>query len=41
MFGAITVADIHDKLTATGFVIERKRVLLFTPVKTLGRIRSR
>jgi len=37
MFGAITSADIHDKLTAAGFAIERKRIHLFTPVKTLGK----
>jgi len=36
MFGAITAADVHDKLTAAGFTIERKRIHLFTPVKTLG-----
>jgi large subunit ribosomal protein L9 len=36
MFGAITAADIHDKLTAAGFAIDRKRIHLFTPVKTLG-----
>jgi large subunit ribosomal protein L9 len=36
MFGAITAADVHDKLTAAGFVIDRKRIHLFTPVKTLG-----
>ena len=32
-----TVADIHEKLTAGGFTIERKRILLYTPIKTLGR----
>jgi large subunit ribosomal protein L9 len=36
MFGAITAADLHDKLTAAGFTIDRKRIHLFTPVKTLG-----
>lgn len=36
MFGAITATDIHDKLTAAGFNIEKRRVLLHTPVKTLG-----
>jgi large subunit ribosomal protein L9 len=35
-FGAVTSADIHDRLTAAGFSIERKRIHLFTPVKTLG-----
>jgi large subunit ribosomal protein L9 len=37
MFGAITAADIHDKLIAAGFTIDRKRIHLFTPVKTLGK----
>ncbi len=37
MFGAITATDIHDKLTATGLVIEKRRVLLHTPVKTIGK----
>ena len=37
MFGAITAADIHDKLVAAGFTIDRKRIHLFTPVKTLGK----
>jgi len=36
MFGAITAADIHDKLVAAGFTIDRKKVHLYTPVKTLG-----
>jgi large subunit ribosomal protein L9 len=36
MFGAITATDIHEKLTASGFSIEKKRILLHTPVKTLG-----
>jgi large subunit ribosomal protein L9 len=37
MFGAITAADLHEKLTAAGFTIDRKKILLHTPVKTLGR----
>ena len=37
MFGAITAQDIHDKLTAAGFVIDKKKIQLFTPVKTLGK----
>jgi large subunit ribosomal protein L9 len=37
MFGAITVNDIHDKLAAAGFNIEKKRIHLHTPVKTLGK----
>ena len=37
MFGAITAADVHDKLVAAGIEIDRKRVHLHTPVKTLGK----
>ena len=36
MFGAVTATDIHDKLTAAGLVIEKRRNL-HTPVKTLGK----
>jgi large subunit ribosomal protein L9 len=36
-FGAVTSADIHDRLVAAGFSIERKRIHLYAPVKTLGR----
>jgi large subunit ribosomal protein L9 len=37
MFGAITTNDLHDKLSTAGFAIEKKRIHLYTPVKTLGR----
>ncbi|MEO6875737.1 MAG: 50S ribosomal protein L9 [Opitutaceae bacterium] len=37
MFGAITGTDIHDKLAADGFTIEKRRILLHTPVKALGK----
>jgi len=36
MFGAITTADIHGKLAAAGIELDRKRIHLHTPVKTLG-----
>lgn len=36
MFGAITSNDIHDKLTAAGVTIDKKKIHLHTPVKTLG-----
>lgn len=36
MFGAITAADIHDKITVAGVTLDRKRIHLHTPVKTLG-----
>jgi large subunit ribosomal protein L9 len=37
MFGAITAVDIHEKLTASGLVVDRKKIHLFSPVKTLGK----
>ncbi len=36
MFGAITGNDIHEKLVAAGLTIDKRRILLHTPVKTLG-----
>lgn len=36
MFGAITAQDIHDKLSASGLEVDKKKIHLFTPVKTLG-----
>ena len=37
MFGAITSTDIHDKLVAAGLSIDKKKIHLHTPVKTLGK----
>jgi large subunit ribosomal protein L9 len=37
MFGAITSADIHTKLTEAGIEIDRKAIHLAAPVKTLGK----
>jgi len=37
MFGSVTAADIHEKLGAAGFTIDRKRIHLHTPVKALGK----
>ena len=37
MFGAITATDIHDKLVAAGIQVDKRRIHLHTPVKTLGR----
>jgi len=37
MFGAITAQDIHDKLVASGLSIDKKKIHLFNPVKTLGK----
>jgi large subunit ribosomal protein L9 len=37
MFGAVTSSDIHEKLTAAGIVIDKRKIHLHTPVKTLGK----
>lgn len=37
MFGAITSADLHAKLVEAGIDLDRKKIHLFTPVKTLGK----
>jgi large subunit ribosomal protein L9 len=37
MFGAITAQDIYDKLVQSGLEIDKKKIHLFTPVKTLGK----
>ena len=37
MFGAITATDIHDKLVAAGVDVEKRRIHLHTPVKTIGK----
>ena len=36
MFGAVTTNDIHDKLAQAGLDIEKRKILLNTPVKELG-----
>jgi len=37
MFGAITANDLHEKLVQAGIEIEKKKIHLHTPVKTLGK----
>ncbi len=37
LFGSVTTNDIHDKLVAAGLKIEKKRIHLEAPVKTLGK----
>jgi large subunit ribosomal protein L9 len=37
MFGAITATDIHEKLAASGLMVDKKKIHLHTPVKTLGK----
>ncbi len=36
MFGAVTANDIHEKLAQAGLEIDRRKIQLNTPVKTLG-----
>ena len=36
VFGAITAADLHQKLVEAGIEIDKKKIHLYTPVKTLG-----
>ncbi len=37
LFGAVTANDIHEKLVAAGIEIEKRRIHLGQPVKTLGK----
>ena len=37
MFGAITAADLHEKIVEGGVDLDKKKVHLYTPVKTLGK----
>lgn len=37
MFGAVTAADLHAKLIEAGIEVEKKRIHLTPPVKTLGK----
>ncbi|MDE3083714.1 MAG: 50S ribosomal protein L9 [Verrucomicrobiota bacterium] len=37
MFGSITGNDLYDRLVAAGFALDKRRIHLFTPIKTLGK----
>ena len=37
MFGAITSTDLHERLVQSGVEIDKKKIHLHTPVKTLGK----
>ena len=37
LFGAVTSNDIHEKLVAAGITIEKRRIHLGDPIKTLGK----
>jgi large subunit ribosomal protein L9 len=41
MFGAVTAADLQARLKEQGIELDRKRIHLHTPVKTLGRHSTR
>jgi len=36
MFGAITAADVHAKIVEAGVELDRKKIHLHTPVKSIG-----
>jgi large subunit ribosomal protein L9 len=36
LFGSVTSADIAEKLASLGIVIDRKKIVLDDPIKTLG-----
>jgi len=36
LYGSVTTADIAEKLTDLGFDIDKKKILLDEPIKTLG-----
>jgi len=36
MFGAVTASDLHDKLAQAGLEIDKRKILLHSPVKLLG-----
>jgi len=37
MFGAITATDLHEKLVQAGVELDKRKIHLHTPVKTLGK----
>ncbi|HEY8994952.1 MAG TPA: 50S ribosomal protein L9 [Lacunisphaera sp.] len=37
LFGAVTTHDIHDKLAAAGITVDKRRIHLGQPIKTLGK----
>jgi len=37
LFGAVTGNDLHEKLSAAGIEVEKRRIHLGQPVKTLGK----
>ena len=41
MFGAVTAQDLHDRLTEAGITLDRKRIQIHNPIKSLGRHSTR
>jgi large subunit ribosomal protein L9 len=39
LYGSVTATDIAEALAAQGFAIEKRRILLAEPIKTLGEVR--
>ncbi len=37
LFGAVTANDLHEKLTAAGINLEKRRIHFGQPIKTLGK----
>ncbi len=37
LFGAVTGNDVHEKLAAAGITVEKRRIHLGQPIKTLGK----
>lgn len=41
MFGAVTAAELQERLAEQGVELDRKRIALYTPIKSLGRHSTR
>lgn len=41
MFGAVTAADLQKRLAESGVEIDRKKIGIYNPIKTLGRHTTR
>jgi large subunit ribosomal protein L9 len=41
MFGAVTAADLQQRLAESGVEVDRKKIGLYNPIKTLGRHTTR
>jgi large subunit ribosomal protein L9 len=41
LYGSVSTRDVADAVTAAGFTVERRQVLLDQPIKTLGIVKTR